>query len=157
MQMVLETAWGILIPITMLTIVWYGGLLFLHGRIKIGAIFAFNVFVMQLLQPVWQIVSSVSQTQKSLAAMERCLKELKSRAGQPDVPAAVDAADQVEEIRFEQVSFAYRTGTPCRIISFVNVPGGAVVALVGPSGAGKTTLTDLVARFYDPTDGADLP
>ena len=69
MQMVLETAWGILIPITMLTIVWYGGLLFLHGRIKIGAIFAFNVFVMQLLQPVWQKPRR-SAKRKTMAAMD---------------------------------------------------------------------------------------
>lgn len=156
MEMILQTAWGVLIPVTMLTIVWYGGRLYLHGKIQIGAIFAFNVFVMQLLQPVWQIVSSISQTQKSLAAMERVFEGMEMPPDKPDLPGAVDAPQHVDEIRFEQVSFAYRAGTPVVQDFSLHVPGGAVVALVGPSGAGKTTLTDLVARFYDPTDGAIL-
>jgi ATP-binding cassette subfamily B protein len=154
--MVLEGAWGVLIPATVLTVVWYGGRLFLRGLIKIGDIFAFNVYIVQLLQPVWAIVSSISQTQKSLAAMERVFEAMEMPEDKPDAPDAQDAPRTVRDIRFEHVNFEYRPDVPVIRDFTLNVPGGSVVALVGPSGAGKTTLTDLVARFQDPTSGRIL-
>src|SRR5205085_2391198 len=107
-----------------------------------------------LIQPVWQIVASVSQTQRSLAAMERVFEVLDMQPDKPDAPGAVDAPTTVDEIRFDDVTFEYRPGVPVVQNFSLAVPGGATVALVGPSGAGKTTLTDLVARFYDPTLGS---
>jgi ATP-binding cassette subfamily B protein/subfamily B ATP-binding cassette protein MsbA len=71
----------------------------------------------------------------------------------PDKPDARDAPHVVDEIRFEDVAFEYREGKPVVRNFNVSVPGGSVVALVGRSGAGKTTVTDLVARFHDPTRG----
>src|SRR5262249_13178479 len=71
----------------------------------------------------------------------------------PDRPDAVDAPPVVSEIRFEEVEFEYREGRPVVRDFNVVAPGGSVVALVGRSGAGKTTVTDLVARFHDPTRG----
>ena len=156
MQLVLESVWGVLIPVTMLTIVWYGGRLYLNHRIQIGDIFAFNIYLMQLLQPVWSIVSSVSQTQKSLAAMERVFEAMEMPQDKPDAPDAIDAPQRLRELRFENVSFGYRADQKVIRNISLSVPGGSLVALVGPSGAGKTTLTDLVARFYDPTSGRIL-
>jgi ATP-binding cassette subfamily B protein len=153
LEMVLEGAWGVLIPATVLTVVWYGGRLFLRGLIKIGDIFAFNVYIVQLLQPVWAIVSSISQTQKSLAAMERVFEAMEMPQDKPDAPDAQDAPRTVREIRFDHVDFEYRENVPVIRDFSLTVPGGSIVALVGPSGAGKTTLTDLVARFHDPTGG----
>jgi len=74
----------------------------------------------------------------------------------PDRPDARDAPATVREIRFEHVEFEYREGRPVVRDLNVAVPGGTVVALVGRSGAGKTTVTDLVARFHDPTRGRIL-
>jgi ATP-binding cassette subfamily B protein/subfamily B ATP-binding cassette protein MsbA len=74
----------------------------------------------------------------------------------PDRPDARDAPRVAHEIRFENVEFEYREGRPVVIDFNVAVPGGSVVALVGRSGAGKTTVTDLVARFHDPTKGRIL-
>jgi ATP-binding cassette subfamily B protein/subfamily B ATP-binding cassette protein MsbA len=74
----------------------------------------------------------------------------------PDRPDAQDAPRLVGEIRFEDVEFEYREGLPVVRDFNVIVPGGSVVALVGRSGAGKTTVTDLVARFHDPTRGRIL-
>src|SRR6516164_8710340 len=82
-----------------------------------------------MLNPVWNIVNSFSDLQRSLAATER---------------------------RFEEVEFEYREGRPVVRDFSVKVAGGLVVALVGRSGAGKTTVTDLVARFHDPTRGRIL-
>jgi ATP-binding cassette subfamily B protein/subfamily B ATP-binding cassette protein MsbA len=74
----------------------------------------------------------------------------------PDRPDATDAPRRVDEIRLEHVEFEYRAGRPVVVDFDVSVPGGTVVALVGRSGAGKTTVTDLVARFHDPTRGRIL-
>jgi ATP-binding cassette subfamily B protein/subfamily B ATP-binding cassette protein MsbA len=74
----------------------------------------------------------------------------------PDRPDAVEAPRVVREVRFEEVEFEYRPGQPVVRDFNVTVPGGSVVALVGRSGAGKTTVTDLVARFHDPTRGRIL-
>jgi ATP-binding cassette subfamily B protein/subfamily B ATP-binding cassette protein MsbA len=156
LEMVLEGAWGVLIPATVLTVVWYGGRLVLRHVVKIGYLFTFNIFVVQLLQPIWAIVSSVSQTQKSLAAMERVFETMEMSPDKPDAPDAQDAPRIVRELRFDHVSFEYREGVPVIRDFTLDVPGGAVVALVGPSGAGKTTLTDLVARFQDPGSGKIL-
>ncbi|MGB7159171.1 MAG: ABC transporter ATP-binding protein [Tepidisphaeraceae bacterium] len=153
MELILAGAWGLLIPATSLLIVWYGGHLYLSGKATTGDIFAFQIFAVLLLQPIWQIVSSVGQTQRALAAMERIFSVLNMSPDKPDAPGAIDAPDVVREVRFDHVTFAYRENVPVLRDVSLTVPGGATVALVGPSGAGKTTFTDLVARFHDPTRG----
>jgi len=153
-ELVLEAVWGLLIPVTTLLLVFYGGMQVRAGHATLGGIFAFQIYGVLLLQPIWQIVQSVSQTQKSLAAMERIFGVLEMPEDKPDLPNAVWASSHVREIRFEQVDFEYRPGVSVIKDFSLTVPGGSTVALVGPSGAGKTTVTDLVARFYDPTRGA---
>jgi ATP-binding cassette subfamily B protein/subfamily B ATP-binding cassette protein MsbA len=106
-----------------------------------------------LLNPVWNIVNSFSEMQRSLAAMERVFEVLGMEDDKPDRPDARAAPALVRELRFDDVTFEYREGQPVVRDFQVAVPGGSVVALVGRSGAGKTTITDLVARFHDPTRG----
>jgi ATP-binding cassette, subfamily B, bacterial len=91
-----------------------------------------------------------------LAAMERVFEVLGMEHDKPDRPDARNAPGLVEDIRFEDVEFEYRAGQPVVRDFTVTVAGGSVVALVGRSGAGKTTVTDLVARFHDPTRGRIL-
>jgi ATP-binding cassette subfamily B protein/subfamily B ATP-binding cassette protein MsbA len=153
LELVLTTVWGLLIPATVLAIVWYGGYLVLKGQAKVSDIMVFQIYAMMLLQPIWLIVSSVSQTQRALAAMERVFDVMNKPLDKPDLPDALPAPRQVEEIRFDHVSFEYRADSQVIRDFSLTVPGGSTVALVGPSGAGKTTLTDLVARFHDPTHG----
>ncbi len=152
-ELVLWTSWGLIVSGVSVVIVWYGGYLNLAGRASIGDIMAFQWYSFQLLNPVWSIVNSFSELQRSLAAMERVFEVLDTPADKPDRPGASDAPRFVHELRFENVGFAYREGE--NVVREFNavVPGGSVVALVGRSGAGKTTVTDLVARFYDPTVG----
>jgi ATP-binding cassette subfamily B protein/subfamily B ATP-binding cassette protein MsbA len=117
---------------------------------------AFQWYSFLLLNPVWNIVNSFSELQRSLAATERVFEVLASPGDKPDRPDATDAPRIVREIEFDDVSFEYREGRPVVRDFGVRVPGGTVVALVGRSGAGKTTVTDLVARFQDPTRGRIL-
>ena len=156
MELILGSIWGLLMPGALLTTMWYGGRLCVRGLVKVGDIVAFNVYVVQLLGPLGAIISSISQTQKSLAAMERVFDVLKMKVDKPDAPNAVDVPAVVKEIRLESVSFEYRQGAPVLNDISLTVPGGSIVALVGPSGAGKTTLTDVVARFHDPSAGRIL-
>ncbi len=155
-EMVLWTSWGLLVSGVSVVIVWFGGVLYLDGRASIGDIMAFQMYSYMLLNPVWSIVNSFSELQRSLAAMERVFDLLSVPADKPDRPDAREAPAAVDRIELEAVSFEYRPGMPVvRDVSVV-VPGGSVVALVGRSGAGKTTVTDLVARFHDPTSGRIL-
>jgi ATP-binding cassette subfamily B protein len=155
-QLVILTAWNLLMGFVHLAIVWYGGHLYLLARASIGDIMAFECYIALLLSPVWGIVNSFSELQRSLAAMERVFEILEMKSDKPDKPDASDAPRVVEEIRFENVVFEYLKGRPVVRDFNVVVPSGSLVALVGRSGAGKTTVTDLVARFHDPTRGRIL-
>ena len=155
-EMILWTSWGLLLGAVNVVIVWYGGYLNIVRRASIGDIMAFQWYTFLLLNPVWNIVNSFSELQRSLAAMERVFEVLAMEDDKPDKPDARNAPEVVREIRFENVEFEYREGQPVVRDFNVIVPGGSVVALVGRSGAGKTTVTDLVARFHDPTKGRIL-
>jgi ATP-binding cassette subfamily B protein/subfamily B ATP-binding cassette protein MsbA len=149
-------SWGALIAMVDLVIIWFGGYLQIQGRASVGDIMAFQWYTFLLLNPIWQIVNSFSELQRSLAAMDRVFEILGLPADKPDMPDAIDAPVRVNEIRFEDVTFEYRMGEPVVSDFRLVVPGGSVVALVGRSGVGKTTVTDLVARFHDPTQGQIL-
>ena len=155
-EMVIWTSWNLLMGAVNVVIVWYGGYLNLRGGASIGDIMAFQWYTFLLLNPVWNIVNTFSELQRSLAAMERVFELLAMDTDKPDRLDARDAPLVVEEIRFDQVEFEYREGRPVVHDFNVVVPGGSVVALVGRSGACKTTVTDLVARFHDPTRGRIL-
>jgi ATP-binding cassette subfamily B protein/subfamily B ATP-binding cassette protein MsbA len=155
-ELVLWTSWGLLVSGVNVVIIWYGGYLNLSGRASIGDIMAFQWYSFLLLNPVWNIVNSFSELQRSLAAMERVFEVLAMEQDLPDRPDARDAPRIVHEIRCENVEFEYREGRPVVHDFNVVVPGGSVVALVGRSGAGKTTVTDLIARFHDPSRGRIL-
>lgn len=155
-EMVVWLSWGLLMGAVNVVIVWYGGYLNIAGRASIGDIMAFQWYTFLLLNPVWNIVNSFSELQRSLAAMERVFEVLAMEGDKPDRPDARDAPQVVHEVQFEGVEFEYREGRPVVLDFNVTVPGGSVVALVGRSGAGKTTVTDLVARFHDPTKGRIL-
>jgi len=152
-ELLLWTSWGLLEAGISVVIVWFGGYLTVAGRATVGDIMAFQWYMFLLLNPVWSIVNSFSEMQRSLAAMERVFEVLNMQQDKPDKPDAREAPTTVREIKFEDVTFEYRPSMPVVRDFNVTVPGGSVVALVVRSGAGKTTVTDLVARFHDPSRG----
>jgi len=152
-EIVIWSTWGFIIALNSVVVMWAGGYWYIQGQATIGDIGAFQVYVLYLLNPVWQIVESLTELQRSLAAMERVFEVLESPADKPDRPDASECSAKVESIRFDNVSFASNQDQSVIHNFDLHVTGGSVVALVGKSGAGKTTITDLVARFYDPTEG----
>ena len=108
------------------------------GSTTVGDIMAFQWYTLMLLEPVWAIVNSFSELQRSLAGMERVFEVIESPVDKPDKPDAIDAPSRVEDFRFEHVDFAYSPGEPVIKDFDLAVTGGSVVALVGRSGAGKT-------------------
>jgi ATP-binding cassette subfamily B protein len=155
-ELILWTSWSLLLGVVNVVIIWYGGYLNIRGGASIGDIMAFQWYTFLLLNPVWNIVNSFSELQRSLAAMERVFEVLGMEEEKPDRPGARDAPLRVHELRFENVEFEYHEDRPVVRDFNITVPGGSVIALVGRSGAGKTTVTDLVARFHDPTRGRIL-
>ncbi|MCX5754719.1 MAG: ABC transporter ATP-binding protein [Gemmatimonadetes bacterium] len=155
-EMIIWTSWGLLMGAVNVVIVWYGGYLNIQKAATVGDIMAFQWYTFLLLNPVWNIVNSFSELQRSLAAMERVFEILALPADKPDRPGAMNAPSHVDAITFENVAFEYREGRPVVKDFSVTVPSGSVVALVGRSGAGKTTITDIVARFHNPTSGRVL-
>src|SRR2546426_8139153 len=109
-ELVLWTSWGLLQAGVNVVIVWYGGYLNIAGGASIGDIMAFQWYTFLLLNPVWQIVNSFSELQRSLAAMERVFEVLAMEGDKPDRPDARDAPPIVREIQFENVEFEYREG-----------------------------------------------
>ncbi|MEO8179301.1 MAG: ABC transporter ATP-binding protein [Deltaproteobacteria bacterium] len=150
----IASIWELLLPLAQLVIVGFGGYLVIQGKTSVGVLVAFQAYIWRVFDPILQIANSISGTQRGLAALDRVCEVLDRPAELPDVDGAVNAPPVVNELRFEHVSFSYGRGGPVISDFSLTVKGGSVVALVGPSGAGKTTLTDLLARFRDPTEGS---
>jgi len=146
--------WDLVMPLTQVTILWFGGYLVLRGQTTVGTLLAFQGYLWRLIDPMTELVKSIAETQRGLAALERVCDLLELPAEKPDRPGAVDAPAHIREIHLSHVYFEYQPGQPVIRDFELRVPGGSVVALVGASGAGKTTITDLIARFHDPTHGA---
>ncbi len=146
--------WDLVMPLTQVTILWFGGYLVLRGETTIGTLMAFQGYLWRLIDPITELVKSMSETQRGRAALDRVCEVLDKPEEKPDRPRAVGAPEKIRELHFSHVHFAYRKGVSVIRDFELRVPGGSVVALVGPSGAGKTTITDLVARFHDPSSGS---
>ena len=152
----IEMVWEALIPLASSALLFYGGWRVLDGALTVGDLMMFLVYLLMLLEPLATLVQSATQFQNSLSGLDRVLDLLEELREMPSTPNSVKADKNsiAGNIVFENVSFTY-PGGDAPALSDVNliVAAGQIVALVGPSGAGKTTLSNLVARFYDPTLG----
>jgi ATP-binding cassette subfamily B protein/subfamily B ATP-binding cassette protein MsbA len=161
----LEMVWEALIPIASAALLFFGGWRVLSGHMTVGDLMMFSVYLLMLLEPLATLVSSATQFQNSLSGLDRVLDLLAEPREMPNSSNSIkaDRARIRGDIGFEDVTFTYPGGDAPAVEDInLNVRAGQTVALVGPSGAGKTTLSNLVARFYDPTagritlDGRDL-
>jgi len=134
-------------------VMWYGGRQVIEGTVTPGDLFAFVLFAGILIGPFSSAARVFAQVKEAQGAMQRVFEILDVRPDIHDQPGATVLSAVAGHVRFEGVGFAYDARTPVLShLSFEAKPG-ELVAIVGPTGAGKTTVINLLHRFYDPTDG----
>ena len=136
-------------------VLWFGGQAVLQNQLTVGVMVAFLAYVTRLFQPILEMSRIYTTLQSAMAGGEAVVRLLDTPPAVADRPGALDLPPIRGEIEFDHVHFAYEAGAP-EVMHDVSlrIPVGATVAFVGPTGAGKTTLVNLVARFYDVTSGA---
>jgi ATP-binding cassette subfamily B protein len=135
-------------------ILLYGGYQVLDGNIQIGVMIAFVGYLNQFFDPIQQISQLYTTYQQGMAALDKIFDLLDTAPDMTDKPDALDPGEIRGELRLEDVYFSYSGSAPWALKRIdLTVPAGQTVALVGETGAGKSTLAKLVARFYDPQQG----
>ena len=135
-------------------VLWFGARMVLDGRLSAGSLILFILYLSKMYKPMQELSKLMDTYSKAAVAYERILEVFEADSAVKDQPGAVPAPLFVGRIEFDNVSFGYDPKRPVlRNVSF-RIRPGEMVALVGPTGAGKTTVTSLLARFYDPTSGA---
>ncbi|PHX77362.1 MAG: ABC transporter ATP-binding protein [Planctomycetaceae bacterium] len=151
-----EVAWQLLIPVASAGLLWYGGAQVLAGRITTGELIMFLTYLVMLLAPLESLAQSATGLQTHLAGLDRTLDFLGESPEMPDRAGAVrlDRTQVAGAIELRNVGYRYpnREADVLADISFTTRPG-EMTAFVGASGAGKTTLCNLIARFFEPTSG----
>lgn len=138
-------------------IIGVGGWLAVSGTTPVGTVVAFLIYMQQFFQPIQQISTIYTQAQSALAGAERIFSLIDEPVVQVDKPDSYPLPYITGRIEFERVWFRYADDTPMVLqdVSLIAEPG-QTVALVGPTGAGKSTLINLIPRFYDATEGRVL-
>ncbi len=140
-----------------LTVILAGGLFLVHGKIAPGDLVAYTMYVSTLIATIRRIIEFAEQFQRGMTGIERFLQIMDADIEIFDEPGAVPLEDVKGEISFENVSFEY-SDDHNEVFRGLNltIHPGEKVAIVGPSGGGKTTLCNLIPRFYDVTEGRIL-
>jgi ATP-binding cassette subfamily B protein len=156
-----QFATGMMMPIMMFVgnvgyvfVAVIGGLLVTRRAIAIGDVQAFIQYARQFSQPITQLSSVANTIQLTIASAERVFELLDEPEETPDKPGAVAIASARGEVGFDHVSFRYKPEAPLIDDMSIGIAPGQMVAIVGPTGAGKTTLVNLLMRFYDVDAGA---
>ena len=137
-------------------VVAVGGFLAYKGSLNAEDIVAFLLYLSLFYTPVTGLATLLENMQQSLAGAERVMAILEAPSEIQDKPGAEELKDVEGEIRFEDVSFSYIDGIPVLEDVSFECPPGQMLALVGPTGVGKTTITQLISRFYEPQKGRIL-
>ena len=150
----------LLVAVATALVILVGGLRIVNGDVSSGegvaTIIAFALYVQRFFDPVRDLVMQYTQLQRAMAGGQRIFEVLDTEPEIVDAPDAVELPDIEGAVEFRDVSFAYVPGQPVLRHIDLAVRPGETIALVGPTGAGKSTITSLVARFYDVTEGAVL-
>jgi ABC-type multidrug transport system fused ATPase/permease subunit len=152
----------LLSSVALAVVLAYGGHLYFGGTISIGTLFAFMLYVQNFFDPVQQLSQLYNTFLSATAALDKIVGVLDEAPEVVDRPGATELAQIEGHVAFEGVRFTYGRGEEVLHGIDLDVPAGTTVALVGHTGAGKSTIAKLLARFYEPThgrltiDGVDL-
>ena len=135
-------------------VLFYGGRLALSNQLTLGELIVFLAYLKKAFKPMQEHARYSARLSKAAAAGERVLDLLDRDPEVRDLPGAIHAPEFAGDVSFENVSFAYEPGHPVLKSLNLKVPAGYRVAIVGPSGVGKSTLASLILRLYDPTEGS---
>jgi len=148
--------------LTIGVVLLYGGYRAYHGDVTVGVLAAFLLYLRQFFEPMMEISQFYNTFQSASAALDKLAGVLEEEPSVPEPAAPAELGTPRGELRFDHVGFEYVEGRPVLPDLDLTVPAGQTLALVGTTGAGKTTLAKLATRFYDPTagrvllDGTDL-
>jgi len=143
----------IIAAIALGAIVWYGGVQIQFGEITIGGIQAFVAYLTFMMWPVQDLARVYAEMQHSIASAERIFKLADTPPDVHNKPNAIPAQTLMGKIEFEHVDFYYEDRKPVLTDFTLTVNAGEMVALVGPTGGGKSTIVNLLCRFYEPQKG----
>jgi len=151
----IEIVWETVIPIASACLLLYGGWQVLQSDLTLGDLVMFLAYLLMLLGPLAILAQSAAQFQNSLSGFDRVLDLMaEEREMESSTAKLINKSEINGQITFENVSFQYPNTEQYALQEIsIEVEPGETIALVGPSGAGKTTFCNLVARFYDPTEG----
>jgi ATP-binding cassette subfamily B protein len=135
------------------TIIWYGGYQTRIGEMTIGGIQAFVSYLAFMFFPIQDMARVFAEMQQSIASAERVFSLMDAKPEVVDRPYAVDPGTIRADIEFDNVQFHYEKGKPVLRNFNLTIKRGETIALVGPTGAGKSTIINLICRFYEPTGG----
>ncbi|MEM9953675.1 MAG: ABC transporter ATP-binding protein [Chloroflexota bacterium] len=139
--------------ISIVLVVWFGGQQALAGNVPIEDIVAFVLYLTMLYQPLWTLLGTAESLQGGIASVNRIGEVLSMQPQVADAPDGIDIDRVKGRVAMEGVYFAYRQGVDVLRDINLTVEPGQTLALVGPTGAGKSTIVSMVARFYDPQQG----
>ena len=143
----------LLSTVALAVVLGYGGHLYFAGSLSLGTLFAFLLYVQNFFDPVQQLSQLYNTFLSATAALDKIIGVLDQRPEVEDAAGAAELPPIAGHVRFEGVRFAYGRGDEVLHGLDLDVAAGTTVALVGHTGAGKSTIAKLLARFYDPTDG----
>ena len=139
--------------ISLALVCMFGSVLFLKGSIGLGDLSSFVQYSRRFSGPINEVANIIAELQSALAAAERVFSIIDAEPETPDLPDAGVLTDASGDVRLEQVNFSYVPGRPIIRDLSLHAKPGSLIAIVGPTGAGKTTIINLLMRFYDAESG----
>jgi len=137
-----------------IAVLWYGGWQIMKGNLTLGEFIAFNMYLMQLMWPIRMLGFIINVSKEAMASGQRIFEILDTKSEVEESPDAKPLPQIAGHVKFENVSFKYETSDELVLKNFsLDVEPGETVAILGATGSGKSTLINLIPRFYDPASG----
>jgi ATP-binding cassette subfamily B protein len=143
----------LLSTLSTVVVLGYGGYRFFEGSVSLGTLFAFMLYISNFFDPIQQLSQLYNTFLSATAALDKIMDVMDEEPEVVDRPGARDLPEAEGHVRFEEIRFGYGQGPEVLHGLDLDVPPGTTVALVGHTGAGKSTIAKLLARFYDPRNG----